>query len=252
MKRNRWRALILFGMAMILVPGALAQTALLEVRSNAPEAVVYVDGVWMGRKGDGPFRIPLESRAVRIAAGSDATWSVDPLLFDIEPKADSTIVLHAHFPRVYQFDSTPSGAEVSAGDMVLGFTPLRLERAEALDSVRVALSGFQGVQRKVGDGIWNREAFELTAGTGMDAVSSGFVVEKNRKDWISIAATTTALAAGALAIHLRTKADNRYDDYNEKGNLALKSDIRRLDVQSGVALGVMQLGLGVVVFRLAF
>ena len=61
-----------------------------------------------------------------------------------------------------------------------------------------------------------------------------------------------ALAASALAIHFRTKADNRFDDYHEKGNLSLKSDIRRLDVQSGVALGVMQLGLGVVVFRLAF
>ena len=229
-----------------------AQTASLEVRSNAPDAVVYVDGVWMGRKADGPFQIGLDNRQVRVSAGSDGLWSVDPLLFEIRPQADSTIVLHAHFPRIYQFDSSPSGAQVLSGGAVLGHTPLRIEQSAALDSVQVRLEGYELVSRKVGTELWNREAFELVAAPSAEAVSTGFVVEKSRRDWISIVATTSALAASALAIHFRTKADNRFDNYHEKGNLSLKSDIRRLDVQSGVALGVMQLGLGVVVFRLAF
>lgn len=229
-----------------------AQTARLEVRSNAPDAVVYLDGSWLGRKADGPFQIPVSSRMVRVATGEDALWSVDPLFFRIAPTADTTIVLHAHFPRVYQFDSTPSGAEVMASGVVLGRTPLRLERREALDSVRVQLDGFASLSRTVGDGLWNREVFELETLPGGRAVSTGFVMERKRRDWVSIAATTSALAAGALAIHFRTKADNRYDDYNREGKLDLKSDIKRLDLQSGVALGAMQLGLGVVVFRLAF
>jgi len=84
------------------------------------------------------------------------------------------------------------------------------------------------------------------------AVGSEHIVPKARKDWVSIAATASAFAAGALAIHFRTRADNRFSDYQKSGKESLRSDVQRLDVQSGVALGVMHAGLGIVVFRLAF
>jgi hypothetical protein len=252
MARSKALTLLLMGILALNAVPSLAQTARLEVRSNAPDAVVFVDGNWVGRKADGPFEIPVQSREVRVTVWDDALWSVDPLLFDIAPVADSTLVLHAHFPRVYQFDSTPSGADVRVGDRVLGQTPLRVEQREAIDSVYVALAGYGEISRPLGTGLWNREVFDLMPQGPGNATATGFVVEGKRRDWISIAATTSALAAGALAIHFRTKADNRFEDYHRDGKISLKSDIRRLDVQSGVALGAMQLGLGVVVIRLAF
>ncbi|MDA0874903.1 MAG: hypothetical protein O3C45_07545 [Bacteroidetes bacterium] len=223
------------------------------MRSNAPEAGVYADGVWLGRVADGPFQIGPAIRQIRVAPASGATWSLDPLLFDVSGLEESPLVLEARFRLVYQFDSAPSGAEVRQGGRVLGRTPLRLSVEEPLDSaVGVYLDGFKAASVMPGDALWNRYLLELERDPSAQAVATGYVVETGRRDWVSIAAATSAMAAGALAIHFRTKADNRFNDYQEKGNLVLKSDIRRLDVQSGVALGAMQLGLGVVVFRLAF
>ena len=71
-------------------------------------------------------------------------------------------------------------------------------------------------------------------------------------NWIDYVAIGTAIAGGILAVHYRTKADNRFDDYNETRDPALKSDVKQLDLYSGVALGAMQVGLGVIAFRLIF
>ena len=79
-----------------------------------------------------------------------------------------------------------------------------------------------------------------------------FELDLKPRKWINYVAATTSLAAGILAIHLRTKADNRFENYNETGDNALKKRIKRLDVQSGISLGVMQVGIGVIAFRIAF
>ena len=80
----------------------------------------------------------------------------------------------------------------------------------------------------------------------------GVWVHVKRRKWINYTAAGTSVVAGILAIHFRTKADNRFDDYLETGNPALKKQVQRLDVQSGLALGAMQIGVGVIAFRLVF
>ena len=81
---------------------------------------------------------------------------------------------------------------------------------------------------------------------------TGVGVNQTRSKWINYTAAGTSLVAGILAIHFRTKADNRFEDYLETGNPGLKKQVQRLDVQSGLALGAMQLGVGVIAFRLVF
>ena len=80
----------------------------------------------------------------------------------------------------------------------------------------------------------------------------GLGSELKRRNWISFAAAGTSILAGALAIHLRTKADNRFETYLKTGNPTLKTTVKRLDLQSGMALGVMQVGVGIIAFRLIF
>ena len=95
--------------------------------------------------------------------------------------------------------------------------------------------------------------FDLEMSTALPtALTNGVGVNSKGKRWISFAAAGTSIAAGMLAIHFRTKADNRFEDYLESGSPALKKRVQRLDVQSGIALGVMQVGVGVIGFRLIF
>ncbi len=81
-------------------------------------------------------------------------------------------------------------------------------------------------------------------------VGTGSVMKK--RTWITYAAAGASLLAGAVAIHLRTKADSRFNSYLESGSPVLKREIKRLDFQSGMALGVMQVGVGIIAFRLVF
>lgn len=98
-----------------------------------------------------------------------------------------------------------------------------------------------------------KAVFPLQYKIDKEPVSLGDLQTKRKnRAWISYAAAGTSVAAGILAVHFRTKADNRFDDYLESGSSSLKRQVKRLDVQSGVALGVMQVGVGVVAFRMIF
>ncbi len=71
-----------------------------------------------------------------------------------------------------------------------------------------------------------------------------------RRRWIDAAAVTTALVAGAVAVHFKRKADARYDIYRVTGDPTLRPVIRDYDTKSGVAAGVMQAGVTVFAVRL--
>ncbi|MEQ9104384.1 MAG: hypothetical protein RIE53_06765 [Rhodothermales bacterium] len=73
-----------------------------------------------------------------------------------------------------------------------------------------------------------------------------------KRRWIDVVSLSGAVVAGALAVHYRTKADNRFEDWEADKRPQLKRDIQRLDVLSGVSTGVMQVGIGVFAFRLVF
>jgi len=97
--------------------------------------------------------------------------------------------------------------------------------------------------------VANFVASEALFSSGNPAFGVDTVPPNNK--WIAIAAGASVLA-GVAAIHFRTKADNRFNDYLKTGDNRLKKQVKSLDVQSGAALGVMQIGVGIIAFRLIF
>ena len=65
-----------------------------------------------------------------------------------------------------------------------------------------------------------------------------------------MAAATVAVAAGAYSIHQKFQADDLYDEYQETRDPALKSRVEAYDARALAGLGAMQVGLGVLTFRL--
>lgn len=254
MSLNRRYGPILFLVLALLAPTASGQERTLDISSNVDSAAVFVDNAWVGRVLDGPFRIAPAARMVSVRLPRLSAWSVESLTFDLEEYEGDSIQLSAAFPFHYRFESIPSGATVFHGATTLGRTPFVHVAERPLSEVfRVKLDGYLDATLAAGSDIWNMSRVELVPDAmTSQAIVGDHIVPKKRKDWVSIAATASAFAAGALAIHFRTKADNRFDDYQVSGKESLRSDVQRLDVQSGVALGVMHAGLGVVVFRLAF
>ena len=239
--------------AVILASPAVAQRSvqrLVHIDSNAPNAVVYMDSIRVGVVQDAPFSVPDTVKQVVVVLSETGLWNVAPLTFDLLPD-ETKFRLDAQFDYHYQLESIPSGADVSIDGDNLGLTPLSLQRSTPFDSeVLFALEGYTSVRSSLKPDVWSRTVVKLELLDGH--MANEFELDLKPRKWINYVAATTSLVAGILAIHLRTKADNRFENYNETGDNALKERIKRLDVQSGISLGVMQVGIGVIAFRIAF
>jgi hypothetical protein len=212
----------------------------------------------LGTAGIGWYRVPRDAREIRLVPGSSMNWSVEPVRTSVRLDARSdTLSMRLDFPYYYRFDSAPFGATVSvmtgAGEIRdVGTTPvIYTSTAPLARTVQFNLDGYTPAEISPGTDVWNRHFVELrrigdTAGSPPDA---DYHPPSGRK-WIDVAAVTTAIAGGILAVHYKFKADRLFDQYQETGDPALRQQIQQYDVYSGVALGAMQVGVGVFVVRL--
>ncbi len=156
--------------------------------------------------------------------------------------------------------SDPTGAEVYAGDSLIGRTPMRVKKT-MLDSIALWYPSRDAWNAQVlrpgpegpgaGEGVrflrFNaRELFlGLPAGTAR--------VEDNRLRLPSADVLVPAgigLAAGVAAVILKQKADAVYDDYLRTGDESLLSQTKKYDIYAGVSLALLQFGLGYFIYRL--
>lgn len=252
--------LILIGLGHLVVPEASGRQAVLIVESNQNDAGVFADGEWIGHASRSPFGLPAGVRQITVSPPGLDAWSIDPIRVELTGSEQDTIRVDAVFPWYYKFESVPLNVAITHVDadrsMRLGVAPLLHISDEPLTGSFVfEKEGYHSIDRPVQSQLWNRYLVELEP--DVEALQAAPDLALRRDDrrsrrWIDVASVTAALAAGALAVHYRTKADNRFETWQETGDPALKDEIQRLDVYSGVALGTMQVGVGIFAFRLAF
>ena len=234
---------------LFLVDTSSGQRKLI-VHSNVPEARVVIDGKDVGNVASSPIAIGTGDVSVSVVFPATRLWTIDPIHHNIDA-GQSDVNLDARFSHHYQIDSIPSGAEVILNGQSLGRSPLLVQRKDPVFArFELRLSGYESGFFQPDSSIWNRGQIHLMPVVGLSAESHKMTIKRRR--WITVAAAGTSLVAGIAAIQLRAKADRKFDRYNETGNNRLKQEIKRLDIQSGISLGVMQVGLGVVAFRIAF
>jgi hypothetical protein len=169
-----------------------------------------------------------------------------------------TLRLEARFPYGYRLEATPYAARVSLESgsevKVLGETPLNLSLEEPASGTLVfEREGFETVRLQAGSALWNRQtAVMVPLGLPKRPLDVSLELPRRNRRWIDYTAVGLAAVGGALAVHYKTKADNRYDIYRQNGDPALRPRIDELDARSAVALGGMQVGVGVLALRLVF
>lgn len=253
---------ILLGLAVwiTLACEATAQErAHIRIETNYPDAIAYADSLRLGRVYGETITIPTSTSLVRLVPPEIETWSVSPLSRSIDVSAGDTLELRLDFPYHYRIESVPFGAEVhiesTDGELrQIGSTPtLYSSRRPISGTLLLQRPGFAVERIDPGSEIWNRYIVELSPSDDLDptAAQVNWRPPSRHRAWIDYAALGAALAAGAVAIHYKFKADDLYAEYEETGDASLRSDIKRYDVRSGVALGVMQGGIGLFAIRLA-
>ncbi len=236
--------------------GQESQDIVVELHTNAPHSSVYVDDALVGRASQRYFVVSRSSRTIELVLAGRDNWSIPPASAQLADVAlADTVSVRLDFPYRYRFESTPFGARVlvdAEGDEI-GRTPFETTFDAALSGpVTFELDGYWPERIEPGSDIWNVHAVRLRPIDPQEEVASRIALSppNDRRKWIDYAALGTAAVAGVVAVHYKFKADRRYDRYRESGDPSIRSDVKRYDVYSGVALGAMQAGLGLFTIRL--
>lgn len=238
-----------------------AQTAgesvYVRVTTNAGNAVLFADSLLIGRVPMGFAAVPAETKRLRVTLREANAWSVPPVEIGLDAMPGDSVEKEILFPHYYRIESVPFGADVhlERGEewSRIGSTPLLHSSEEPIEDFLVVEHAGYAVERiEAGRDVWNRHVVMLEPSDELDptAAQVSWHPPKQRRVWIDYAALGTALAAGAVAVHYKFKADDLYATYEDTADPALRDDIHAYDVRSGVAFGVMQGGLGLFAIRL--
>lgn len=228
-----------------------------HIDTNFPEALVFADSVLVGGASRAMLAVPAGTRLIRLTAPRPDAWSIAPITRPLHAAAGDTVRVAIDFPYHYRIESEPFGADVflerSGERLAVGATPL-LHRAEAPLEGRILVRRNGYVSRSVqpGKAVWNRHVVRLEPTSARDPAAALHAnPPRRRRAWIDYAALGAALAAGAVAVRYKFKADDLADEYERTRNPALTSRIETHDFRAAAAFGVMQGGIGIFAIRLA-
>ena len=231
--------------------------AYVYIDTNFPEALVFADSLLIGGASTMPLAVPAASRSVRLTSPNPHTWSIAPIARPLDVVAGDTAHIAMRFPYHYRIESEPFGADVLIEHLeegrYIGVTPLLYRSADPLEgSILVRRGGYIPRHVQPGKAVWNRHVVHLELLDELDPAAAQLNLSPPRthRAWIDYAALGTALAAGAVAVHYKFRADDLSDEFERTRNDALTSRIETHDFRAAVAFGVMQGGVAVFALRL--
>lgn len=238
--------------------GARAQDVrYVHVRTNHTDASLFADSLEIGPVTDAAVAVPIGTRVLRLVPHGFGGWSVPPVTAALTPGAGDTVAVRLDFPYRYRVETMPYGATVhledEAGWTRLGTTPLVYTSEQPLsERLVIEKAGFVLVRAEPGTSLWNihRLTLQPVPDAAPDAARVDWRPPRQRRAWIDYAAIGTAVAAGAVAVHYKFKADRLYARYQETTDPGLRPQIKEYDTYSAVSLGVMQAGIGLFAIRL--
>ncbi len=240
---------------LLLVAGpAVAQTAYLRV--DAPAGEVAVDGARAGEAGEW---IGVEAGTREVVLLDDAqAWDPRRAAATVTVAAGDSATVALALPTRLRVETLPIRAlvvrERGATRDTLGTAPLTVETDGPVVLIAIR-DGYQEVRQAVGA---QTSAVTLVLPLSADAVPETALLPTQRstagRTFTDVGIGVAALAAGAVAVHYKFRADDADDRYRaENGpdfrNEAVRQEALRLDRASAVALGAMQVGIGVLALR---
>jgi hypothetical protein len=246
-------------MALASAPASGQNSVFLTVETNWPDAIVFADSVPVGLAGQYHFVLSEPVHQVRLVPPASNVWNVVPLSATVNAQPGDSVRVELTFPYTYQVESLPFGAEVfletEAGRRRLGTTPVQYRSAQPVEGTFVIeRSGYARQRVEPGRDVLNRTVLTLEPLVAVETHSPTVNWRPPRRStkWIDYAAVGLAATAGVATVHYKFRADRAYDRYLQTGDPALRDVVNRNDLRAAVALGAMQVGVGVFTLRLVF
>ena len=240
--------------------GLYAQTgAYLKLETNYPEAWVFLGERLLGMASEEGWDIVPGQHQVRLVPSQADSWLLHRPTKRVSAHAGDTLQIALNLPYNYRIETFPFDAEVWLGSdsnqtLKLGRTPLVYRSDEPLtQSFVIRKEGFFDEEIRPGEEVLNQTSVILRPIDSSEIVAAEVdfsPMQKARLGWIDYTAAGIATVSGFLAVRYKFRADDRFEEYEETGNPSLRDDIDRFDRYSAIALGTMQVSVGVLAFRL--
>ena len=243
------RAVVLLA-ALIAVPASAQDTAWLVVETDGSAVVIRGAGETLVPALPGTV-VAIPAGAATVAAVDDpAAWNQRRATTDVTLVAGDTIRVSLPLPVRYRVESFPLGAALTVDGRPAGTAPATVDLPRGATATLVArLDGHADATAALaGDGGRVDLTLRPTSAEAPAVVLLPTQRSPRARTLIDIGVGALAVAAGAVAVHYKFRAnalDDRYrnPDGPDFGNESLRAEAEAQDVRSGVALGVMQAGL---------
>jgi len=227
----------------------------ITIHTDIDSARVIIDGTFIGLT-------PLNLDSLRIGWHrlvlqhyDIESWLTESISDSIEVSAGTARVLRYAFVQRMFLQSNPGGAEVVLGDSIAGLTPsvIRLVPGSETQQIRLQKAGYEPLTINPVSSLRGVVAVDLKgvwqSGDGRPSIFQETEMNGSKNLRLYIAGTATVLS-GVAAAYFKVRADNRYDEYLQSANPALRSETNRLDTASGIALALTQVSLGLFTYFL--
>ena len=236
------------GSAWVRVEAAGAEAVLVDGEiAGLPEAWIAV--------APGPHRVEVVS--------DPEAWDALRAATEIDASADDSLRLALDLPRRLRVETLPIRALVvlespSGIRDTLGTAPLTVDLPpDAAGDLVATLDGYSAARLPLADAAaGGPTTLLLQAAPGAEPELALLPTQRSlrTRTLVDAGIAAASVAAAALAVHYKFRADAVDDDYRSedpalRGNESLRQEALRLDRYSAIALGAMQVGVGALAIR---
>ena len=210
---------------------------------SSPERVrIYIDSLFSGFAPRESIKVTAGRHILRFVHPDNSDWSLRTVTKPVSVNPYEHITVQVKFPGSCHITTNPFGADLNVGDSLYGRTPFILPVAGESIIISLSKERYNPIAETV-DRNLPRIHFDLQrSGLAEKDAESAYLqsVARGPEIPLYISAGTTVLA-GAAAAYFKIKADNRYSEYQKRGDPGALDRVRRLDRAAGVSLIISEM-----------
>ncbi len=225
---------------LFIYSGLTAQNCknILYINTNHSESLIYLDGNFAGK---GSIRIDAEKRTYYIhIRESLVKWNGYEIIDSIKIRScDEEYHIEYNLFEKYFIDSRPQNASVTIFDNIIGYTPTYV-KSESYDVIKI---------RKHNEmKILNTDELKKNNVIIFNSITENNNQSFTESDLFKVLLGSAAVL-GAAAAYFKNKADKKYDEYLMKKEKSILNQVDRLDLYSGISLGLLQVNFGYLIYK---
>ena len=212
----------------------------LIIDTNTDDALIYINE---NLEGKGKLETELDAGTYIVTVAEDnKSWDSKLYIDTIFLESCNHQKLNYNFRSDTYIQTQPEDAAVIRNDSLLGYTPLFIPNDYR--SLKLSKPGYE-------DKIISLNHIPRNSPISLNFIGESALDEEKEsffeKDIFKYLVGSIVVLGGTTA-YFKLKADNKFEEYQVTGNQALRDEIDRYDLISGITFTALQINFGILIY----